>query len=121
MVLATLVAGALENVNFISRPLTAGKASLTENGFILAEILGRANFSPELRLPIQLLYNSTSEKSGIFGFGWRSPQLESSAYYDKDGVLWMTPWGEEINYLSGSETSFHYGPVRPIAFLCLFE
>ena len=98
VVLATLVAGALENVNFISRPLTAGKASLTENGFILAEILGRANFSPELRLPIQLLYNSTSEKSGIFGFGWRSPQLESSAYYDKDGVLWMTPWGEEIKF-----------------------
>ena len=89
---------AVENVNFISKPLTAGKASLTENGFLYTRTLGIANFSPELRYPIQLVYNSAREKTGAFGFAWSSPQLESSAYYDKDGVLWTTPWGEKIKF-----------------------
>ena len=97
---AGFAAVAVENVNFYSKPLTAGKASLTENGFIVDRLLGVANFSPELRFPIQLIYNSASEKSGIFGFGWHSPQLESSACYDKDGVLWTTPWGEQIKFFA---------------------
>ena len=97
-VLAMFSVCAAENINFLSRPLTAGKASLTENGFIVGQNLGTANFSPELRLPIQLIYNSSSEKTGIFGFGWSSPQLESSAYYDKNGCLWTTPWGEKIKF-----------------------
>ena len=51
------------------------------------------NFSPELKLPIQIIYKSTNEKSSLGGFAWYSPQLESTAYYDKDDVLWSTPWG----------------------------
>ena len=94
---------AAENVNFVSKPLTAGKASLSENGFIISRNLGTANFSPELRLPIQLVYNSASEKTGMFGFAWSSPQLESSAYYDKDGALWTTPWGEKIKFFAKNE------------------
>lgn len=93
---ATLFAG--ENVNFLSRPLTAGKASLTENGFLVSRTLGTANFSPELRLPVQLVYESASDKSGIFGYAWKSPQLESSAVPERDGVLWTTPWGEKIKF-----------------------
>ncbi|MDD4181142.1 MAG: hypothetical protein PHE87_05895, partial [Victivallaceae bacterium] len=89
---------AAEQVNFLSKPLTAGKTSLTENGFVVSKTIGTANFSPELRLPIQLIYNSSNEKTGLFGFGWSSPQLESSAYYDKGGVLWTTPWGEKIKF-----------------------
>ena len=27
------------------------------------------------------------KKSGLFGYGWFSPQLEFTAYYDKDGVV----------------------------------
>lgn len=94
---------AAENVNFLSKPLTAGRASLTENGFIVSRTVGTANFSPELRLPIQLVYNSASEKTGMFGFAWSSPQLESSAYYDKDGALWTTPWGEKIKFFAKNE------------------
>ena len=78
---------ATENVQFLSKPLSAGKAMLTEDGFLVPHLLGTANFSPELRFPIQLIYRSTSEKTGLFGFGWSSPQLESTAYYDRDGVL----------------------------------
>ena len=67
---------ATENVQFLSKPLSAGKAMLTEDGFLVPHLLGTANFSPELRFPIQLIYRSTSEKTGLFGFGWSSPQLE---------------------------------------------
>ncbi len=53
-----------ETVSFNYKPLTAGKASLTENGFVVTRTLGALNVSPELRLPIQLVYNSRNEKKG---------------------------------------------------------
>lgn len=93
-----------ENVNFLAKPLTAGKASLTEHGYQVCRTLGSANFSPELRYPLQLIYNSTREESGIFGFAWYAPQLESTAYYDKDGILWVTPWGEKIKFLARTQS-----------------
>lgn len=94
---------AFEKIDFRSKPLSAGKALLSENGFQISRTIGIANFSPELRIPIQLIYNSASEKSGVLGFGWSSPQLESSAYYEKDGVLWTAPWGEKIKFFSKAE------------------
>ena len=90
-------------VIFISKPMSAGKASLAENAYSISRLLDTANFSPELKLPVQLVYNSSIEKSGLFGFAWCSPQLESTAYYDKDGVLWVTPWGERIKFFSKKE------------------
>ena len=92
-----------DSVNFISKPMTVGKALLADNAYSISHLLDIANFSPELRFPIQLVYNSSIEKSGLFGFAWRSPQLESSAYYDKDGVLWITPWGERIKFFPKDE------------------
>ncbi len=92
-----------DSVNFISKPMSAGKASLAENAYSISRLLDTANFSPELKLPVQLVYSSSIEKSGLFGFAWRSPQLESTAYYDKDGVLWVTPWGERIKFFSKKE------------------
>ena len=92
-----------EPVNFYSNPMKAGKALLSENAYAISRLLDTVNFSPELKLPIQLLYNSNREKSGIFGFAWYSPQLESTAYYDKDGVLWVTPWGERIKFFPKKE------------------
>ena len=69
-----------------SSPLQAGRASLTEDGFRISRSLGAANFTPELSYPVEVAYESFSERTGIFGFAWRSPQLESSAAWDKDGV-----------------------------------
>ena len=93
-----------DSVNFISKPMSAGKASLAENAYSVSRLLDTANFSPELKLPVQLVYNSSIEKSGLFGFAWCSPQLESTAYYDKDGVLWVTPWGEKIKFFPKRES-----------------
>ena len=90
-------------VQFLSKPMSAGKALLAENAYSISRLLDTANFSPELKLPVQLIYNSSVEKSGLFGFAWCSPQLESTAYYDKDGVLWVTPWGEKIKFFSKKE------------------
>ena len=100
-VLLTCLIGSLsaaESIHFLSRPLTAGKASLTENGYIITQLLGTANFSVDLRFPIQLIYNSASDKTGLFGYAWNCPQLESSAVPQRDGVLWTTPWGEKIKF-----------------------
>ena len=89
-----------DSVNFISKPMSAGKASLAENAYSVSRLLDTANFSLELKLPVQLVYNSSIEKSGLFGFAWCSPQLESTAYYDKNGVLWVTPWGGRIKFFA---------------------
>ena len=93
---ARLLAAGGGGLSFAARPVLAGRASLTENGFVVSRTLGVANFSPELRMPVQLAYESSSERSGIFGYGWRSPQLESGAHFAKDGVHWTTPWGQEL-------------------------
>ena len=77
--LAGLSSVAAERVDFTSRPLLAGRASLTEVGYVESRSLGVARLSPELTMPIELVYGSSSDKTGAFGFAWRSPQLESSA------------------------------------------
>ena len=100
--LATTGLLAREPVNFVSQPLTAGRASLTGDGYILSRTLGEAAFSPELRLPVQLIYDSSSDKSGLFGYGWRSPQLESSVVPERNAVVWVTPWGEKIQFTAKS-------------------
>ena len=94
----TLVACAGEALSFTHRPQLAGKASLTSPGFEVTRTLGEVALAPELRLPIELVYDSSSESSGIFGFAWRSPQLESAVGWDRDGLLWTTPWGEQVKF-----------------------
>ena len=101
--MAGLFSFAAERVDFSNRPLLAGRASLTETGYVESRILGVARMSPELTMPIELVYESSSEKTGAFGFAWRSPQLESSAVWDKDGMLWTSPWGEKVKFFPKSE------------------
>ena len=60
-------------ISFAGNPMLAGRASLTENGFVVTRTIGVANFSPEFRIPVQINYESSSERKGIFGYGWRSP------------------------------------------------
>ena len=70
---------AFAGVDFSHRPLTAGRASLAETGYVESRSLGVARMAPELTMPVELVYDSSSEKTGAFGFAWRSPQFESSA------------------------------------------
>ena len=46
-------AEASEGVSFQFKPLLAGKASLTESGFVEIRALGTASFAPEMRLPVR--------------------------------------------------------------------
>ena len=94
---------AAEGVSFAHRPLLAGKASLTSDGFEVSRTLGIAAIAPELRMPVELVYDSSSESSGAFGRGWRSPQLESSVRWERDGLLWTTPWGEKVKFFPKKE------------------
>ena len=83
----TSLAGGL---SFKSSPLQAGRASLTEDGFRISRSLGAANFTPELSYPVEVAYESFSEKTGIFGFAWHSPLLDAT--WGRDDVLWTTSW-----------------------------
>ncbi|MBQ6473469.1 MAG: RHS repeat protein [Victivallales bacterium] len=85
-----------EALSFAEHPMLAGRAALTENGFAVMRTIGVANFSPEFTIPVQIIYESSSERKGLFGYGWRSPQLESRAYFAKGGVRWTTPWNQEF-------------------------
>ena len=98
-----LVPARAESPDFRHRPLLAGKASLTEPGFVVRRELGVANLAPELRLPVELVYESSSERTGLFGFAWRCPQLESSVRWERDGLLWTTPWGERVKFFPKRE------------------
>ena len=77
-------------LSFAGNPMLAGRASLTENGFVVTRTMGVANFSPDFQIPVQVTYESSSERKGIFGYGWRSPQLESRAWFAKGGAHWTT-------------------------------
>ena len=87
-----------DSPDFRFRPLLAGKALLTEPGFVVRRELGVASLAPELRVPIELVYKSNDESSGAFGFAWRCPQLESSVKWSAGSLLWTTPWGEELRF-----------------------
>ena len=101
--MAGLFTFAAERVDFSNRQLLAGRASLTEAGYVEQRTLGVARMSPELTIPVELVYESSSEKTGAFGFAWRSPQLESSAAWDKDGMFWTSPWGEKVKFFPKNE------------------
>ena len=94
---------AFAGVDFSHSPLTAGRASLAETGYVEQRTIGVARMAPELTMPIELVYESSSEKTGAFGFAWRSPQFESSAVWDKDGMLWTSPWGEKVKFFPKNE------------------
>ena len=84
--------------DFRCRPLLVGKASLTSPGFVVRRELAVLSLAPELRLPVELVYESSREAAGAFGFAWRCPQLESSVRWARDALLWTTPWGEEARW-----------------------
>jgi len=48
-----VTAAAAERLSLESRPLLAGRASLTADGFVEARTLGTANFTPELHLSME--------------------------------------------------------------------
>lgn len=94
-----------EQINFFQEKNSAAKASLTSDSYYLSFTLGTANFSPELRLPIQIFYDSAIKSDGLVGVGWKIPQLESSAIPDANGAVWTAPWGEKVLFYSRKKTS----------------
>ncbi|MCQ2404048.1 MAG: hypothetical protein MJ202_10025, partial [Lentisphaeria bacterium] len=94
--LSISLAEAGESPDFAAKQMLAGKANLLNDGFTVSRPLGTANFSPELRLPVQLVYDSTVDGSGLFGHAWRCPQLESAVEATETVLVWTTPWGERV-------------------------
>ena len=94
-----------QQLDFIQNKNSAGKASLTSDAYYSNFVLGTANFSPELRLPVQIFYDSSVKEEGLVGFGWKIPQLESSATPNGHGAVWTTPWGEKVFFYSRKNTS----------------
>ena len=103
LLFAVLPAIAAKEVDFAHRSLLAGKALLTADGFEISRTLGVAAFAPEFKMPVELVYDSSVETTGIFGFCWHSPQLESCVRREKDCFLWQSPWKEKIRFYSKKE------------------
>ncbi|MDD5698845.1 MAG: hypothetical protein PHH77_09550 [Victivallaceae bacterium] len=93
---SVLPVSAYEKLNWNSRALTAGKASLTSDSYRVERVLDTVNFSPEFRMPLQLVYDSAAVKNGLIGPVWQIPQLESRVFPKHKGAEWITPWGETI-------------------------
>ena len=68
------------------QPRKVGQA-LMEGGWSLEYPLGEINASPEFSFPLQLVYLSTREASGLFSCQWVCPQLESSLVPKGEGLL----------------------------------
>jgi len=94
-----------QELSFLQNKNSAGKASLTSEAYYANFVLGKANFSPELRMPVQIFYDSSCKDEGLLGFGWKIPQLESSAIPNENGAIWTTPWGEKVFFYSRKHTS----------------
>jgi YD repeat-containing protein len=84
--------------------------SIYGGGWALIYPLGGVNASPEVSFPLQLVYQSTQDRSGLFGEHWYCPQLESSVVPRGLGsLLWTTP--------SGAMVEFRADPRRPMNFV----
>lgn len=105
LIIFSLLSVNAQQIEFVQNKNSAGKASLTSDAYYSSFTLGTANFSPELRLPVQIFYDSSVKEDGLVGLGWKIPQLESSAVPTKDGALWTTPWGEKVSFYSRKNTS----------------
>lgn len=105
LIIFSLLSVNAQQIEFVQNKNSAGKASLTSDAYYSSFTLGTANFSPELRLPVQIFYDSAIKDEGLAGLGWKIPQLESSAVPTKDGALWTTPWGEKVSFYSRKNTS----------------
>ena len=105
LIIFSLLSVNAQQIEFVQNKNSAGKASLTSDAYYSSFTIGTANFSPELRLPVQIFYDSSVKEDGLVGLGWKIPQLESSAVPTKDGALWTTPWGEKIYFYSRKNTS----------------
>ena len=78
-IIFTLFTANAQQIEFLQNKNSAGKASLTSDAYYSSFTLGTANFSPELRLLVQIFYDSAIKDEGLAGVGWKIPQLESSA------------------------------------------
>lgn len=79
-------------------------AALLEGGWSVERPLGVVSGSPEFSFPLQLVYLSTREQSGLLGDQWFIPQLESFLLPREQGrLLWQTPGGRQIALTSAKK------------------
>ncbi|MBP5233526.1 MAG: hypothetical protein J6333_08975, partial [Planctomycetes bacterium] len=106
--LAAVPAGGAEGVNWSSRALTLGRADVATGGYRVSRVLGVANFSPEFVMPLEAVYESASTRTGLLGYRWSCPQLESRVIPGPkpernsdapETAVWRAPWGEEITLI----------------------
>ncbi len=108
--LIVLSASAIENLSWENRSLSAGKVDVVTGGYSITKTLAVANLSPEFRMPVQIVYDSLNMKPGVFGDGWRCPQLESRVFPRENGMEWTSPWGEKIAFFEKEKGKGLYSP-----------
>ncbi len=54
--------------------------------------------TPQFPFTIEVGYAPLRHSSGMFGYGWRSPQLESHLMIEKEKIFWITPWLQQLAF-----------------------
>lgn len=103
-------ASTIESLSRKNHLLSAGKVDIVKGGYSISNTLAVANFSPEFKMKIQLIYDSDSSRPGVFGDNWRSPQLESRVFPREKGLEWFAPWDEEIIFIEKGKDGGYYSP-----------
>jgi len=86
-----------EPLDWSFSPLKLGRVDTVTSAWGIERTLGATRAASEFVMPIQLVYSSKEEASGLLGPQWRSPQLESRLIPVDEGILeWKTPWGASI-------------------------
>lgn len=54
--------------------------------------------TPQFPFTIELGYAPLRRSCGMFGYAWRSPQLESHILIEDDHIFWITPWLQQLAF-----------------------
>ena len=90
---------AIEKINWNFNFFAAEKVDLHSKAFLLTRDLGVSNFSDEFKMPLNVVYDSKSLKSGMLGYRWNIPQLESKVYHHENEIYWDSPWGRRLDFV----------------------
>ncbi|HEY8902931.1 MAG TPA: hypothetical protein VIM48_04435, partial [Chthoniobacterales bacterium] len=97
-----------EGLDWTFSPPMMGHA-IYGGGWALMYSLGSVSASPEVNFPLQLVYQSTQERSGLFGEHWYCPQLESAVVPRGVGsLLWTSPAGGMVEFRADSRRPMNF-------------
>ncbi|MDD2708506.1 MAG: hypothetical protein PHV34_10885 [Verrucomicrobiae bacterium] len=96
-----------EPLSWEATPMKLGLVNVMDQSWGIERVIGVTRAAPEFTMPVQLIWEN-KETCGLFGFQFRSPQLESRLIPRTEEVMeWKTPWGADMGMVKG-KTGNHF-------------